>query len=334
MKHFFLTGDFQVGKSTLLKKVINELPVQSIGGFCTFTVWDLPEKKGSVYIGPAKDYFSENKKNSDNVVKKEAVSRVGIRGPMDCADKKTQSLSKGPVAYPEVFDQMGVKILEQAEETQLIIMDEIGKMEQKAEQFCARVRKLLEQSTPVFGVLRKEGNTPLQEWIRSQPSIELIEVSPENRDCLKEELVRRLQHEINRRIDSCGAFVFRKHEKQIQVLMIHGRKGWAFPKGRIEEGETLKETAIREVYEETGIRIKLTDHFSYDVPSGLPEEKRKVTYFLAEEAEGMIRPQFSEVRDAAWVTAEQAAKRIHFPEDLPAYLAAWDAFAGNKGGKK
>lgn len=40
-----------------------------------------------------------------------------------------------------------------------------------------------------------------------------------------------------------------------QVLLIKSPSGvWTFPKGMVEEGEDLKDTAIREVQEETGVK--------------------------------------------------------------------------------
>lgn len=39
------------------------------------------------------------------------------------------------------------------------------------------------------------------------------------------------------------------------LLTRHPRRGWEFPGGKVEEGETPEEAAIREVYEETGARV-------------------------------------------------------------------------------
>jgi 8-oxo-dGTP diphosphatase len=42
------------------------------------------------------------------------------------------------------------------------------------------------------------------------------------------------------------------------LLMYDHRRGWEFPGGYVEEGESLKSAAIREVEEESGIQIRLT----------------------------------------------------------------------------
>jgi len=53
---------------------------------------------------------------------------------------------------------------------------------------------------------------------------------------------------------SSGAVVFRREGKKIKYLILHYESGhWDFPRGHIERGETERETARREIQEETGI---------------------------------------------------------------------------------
>lgn len=59
------------------------------------------------------------------------------------------------------------------------------------------------------------------------------------------------------REQTAGGVVFRRNEKtnDIEVLLTQDAKDrWTIPKGHIEEGETAKETAEREVREETGLQ--------------------------------------------------------------------------------
>jgi len=42
-----------------------------------------------------------------------------------------------------------------------------------------------------------------------------------------------------------------------EILLMKGRRGWEMPQGCVEEGETIRQAAVREVKEETGIDIEL-----------------------------------------------------------------------------
>ena len=62
---------------------------------------------------------------------------------------------------------------------------------------------------------------------------------------------------------SAGAVIFRKEGGKIYYLLLHYQAGhWDFPKGIIEKGEKIEETAKREIKEETGIKdIKFIEGF-------------------------------------------------------------------------
>ncbi len=69
---------------------------------------------------------------------------------------------------------------------------------------------------------------------------------------------------------TAGGVVFRHVGERIEILMIQDRLGrWTIPKGHVEIGESLEQTAVREVAEETGLSdLKLGEkldklHFFY-----------------------------------------------------------------------
>jgi len=63
----------------------------------------------------------------------------------------------------------------------------------------------------------------------------------------------------------------------------HGAGTWAFPGGHLEFGESIEDCAIREVFEETGIRIKNLKHGPYTNDFFEAEGKHYVTLFVIAE---------------------------------------------------
>lgn len=101
---------------------------------------------------------------------------------------------------------------------------------------------------------------------------------------------------------SCGAVVFTRVGGVPHYLMIHQTAGhWGFPKGHMEPGETEEETALREIFEETGVRVTLLEGFravsEYDLP-GKPDTRKRVVFFLAEFRDQEVRVQEAEVQTA------------------------------------
>ena len=86
-----------------------------------------------------------------------------------------------------------------------------------------------------------------------------------------------------KREKSCGALVIRKNGEQYDLVLLRHRFGghWSFPKGHVEAGETERQTALREVKEETGLSIRLYDGFRESVEY-FPQAgvKKQVGYFL------------------------------------------------------
>lgn len=123
--------------------------------------------------------------------------------------------------------------------------------------------------------------------------------------------------------DSYGAVVWEQKDGIDYVLMIRTRKGWSFPKGHQEEGELPADTARREVLEETGIKITVDDGFSQVVPSALPKDDRKVTFFAGKSLVGLEKPKNDkEVDKADWIPVKEAAEKIFFEADRKVFYEA------------
>ncbi|MDO4492299.1 MAG: NUDIX domain-containing protein [Clostridia bacterium] len=122
--------------------------------------------------------------------------------------------------------------------------------------------------------------------------------------------------------DSYGAIAFAERNGQRFVLMVQSRKGWSFPKGHWEKGESPAQCAERETFEETGVRVRVNTAFVSVSPDANGESDRNVYFFIAESPEGPVPPQTAEVPAVEWVPEEDAAVRIGFAPDRDAFLSS------------
>lgn len=83
---------------------------------------------------------------------------------------------------------------------------------------------------------------------------------------------------------SCGAVVFTRLGEEIKYLLVSNLQGiYGFPKGHTELGETEIETALREVYEETNLKIELIKGFRTTDEHAIPGKEntiKQIVYFL------------------------------------------------------
>ena len=88
-----------------------------------------------------------------------------------------------------------------------------------------------------------------------------------------------------------------------KVLMIKHPEGhWGFPKGHVEIGETEKETAIREVKEETGLDIKIISDKRYTQSYIVKENVHKdVVFFIAKLENNNEKRQVEEIEEILWI---------------------------------
>lgn len=113
---------------------------------------------------------------------------------------------------------------------------------------------------------------------------------------------------------SAGGVVYRNFEGRRQIQLIQDRYGKiTLPKGKMEPGETIEETALREIREETGITgriIKLLDviRYQYEHPR-MGTVHKEVHYYLVEAEGGKLKPQMEEIRGVEWLEAPDAAER-------------------------
>ena len=118
---------------------------------------------------------------------------------------------------------------------------------------------------------------------------------------------------------SCGAIVFYRAPDEVKVLLVKNKNGryWSFPKGHVELGENERQTAIREIKEETDLDVKIHPGFretSDYCPFG--KVRKRVVFFLAEAFDDTVHIQESEIDYYIWVSFEQARSMCCYDNDL------------------
>ena len=133
---------------------------------------------------------------------------------------------------------------------------------------------------------------------------------------------------------SSGCVVF-DAEGRVLLLRRSDEGLWCLPKGTVESGETLEETAIREVREETGLEVRIVVplievRYRFYSPSDGMDVDKRVVYFLAERTGGRLKlePGFDSAR---WCTLAEATGLLHYENDRNVVRRALEALAAPSG---
>ena len=130
---------------------------------------------------------------------------------------------------------------------------------------------------------------------------------------------------------SAGGIVYRKHgKKRLWLVAQHSHhQGWVFPKGLIGDhnhGESSRQTAVREVQEETGIKGKIIAKLKKPVTYFYTWQKelrfKTVTYYLMEYVSGDIADHDWEMSQVEWLKESDVEKRLTFKSDKIAFKQA------------
>lgn len=163
INNLFLTGPRDIGKTFIIRKLQAHFAGVKWGGFLTEPA-KLPGYQMRAVQFPA-----------TNVI---AYQNPEIRNKFDI--------------FLEAFDNFGVSILKDAlENSQIILMDELGVFESGAYLFQNQVFEILNSSKPVIGVI-KDKPSPFLDKIRQRPDVGIHRVSLENREQLVDEMIQKI----------------------------------------------------------------------------------------------------------------------------------------------
>ena len=114
---------------------------------------------------------------------------------------------------------------------------------------------------------------------------------------------------------SCGVLPYRMVNSQQEFLLVFETysKCWSLPKGHIEAGETDVQTALRELYEETGLTATLDTSRCASIEYPISNFARKQVAFFLGEVAGVPKVREGEIDKFKWVTAEELQDYL-FPD--------------------
>jgi len=131
-----------------------------------------------------------------------------------------------------------------------------------------------------------------------------------------------------RELVSAGGLVYRRLQGGVQVVLagrrrLGGEMVWSMPKGRVETGESTREAALREVYEETGIsgeiEAELGDiRYSYAVHGSRSRRRRaskQVHFFLMRALGGCFADRDAEMDAVQWFPIEAAESAMTYENE-------------------
>jgi len=161
-KHVFLTGEKQVGKSTLVRR-LTALSGGRVSGFKTVRAGGVLPGRFTVHMLRAGAEDAPSEENLLFVCRCESPEK----------DRR--------------FDALGCALLADTAGAALIVMDELGPNERNAKAFQRAVLDTLDGDTPVLGVLQKADSAFLRA-IAGREDVRIFEVTPRNRETLYEVL--------------------------------------------------------------------------------------------------------------------------------------------------
>jgi nucleoside-triphosphatase len=167
--NYLLTGHPGVGKTTIIKKIVEKLKAPA-GGFYTEEIREDNMRRGFAIVTLsgfkgvlAHRNFKSRYKVGDYGVGVYTLNRIGVKEIQGCLMEK-----------------------------KVIVIDEIGKMELLSPQFQAVVEKALDADNPVLGTITLARH-PFAQKVKDRDDVKIFEVTKENRDEILKALIKELK---------------------------------------------------------------------------------------------------------------------------------------------
>ncbi|MDD4308263.1 MAG: NTPase [Thermoplasmata archaeon] len=172
-----ITGLPNSGKTQLLLKVIEMLEAEDkvVGGMITEAIIFRNKKVGFYVV----DWLTKKKRKfaHENIESTVHVEEYGV-------DMRA-------------LDAVGVKAIKKAiKEADVIVIDEVGKMEVESPGFVEAVNEAMDCDKPLILTLHKKSRNPLLQDIRRRDDLRILEVTPVNRNLLPYKIMNLMRGEV------------------------------------------------------------------------------------------------------------------------------------------
>lgn len=130
---------------------------------------------------------------------------------------------------------------------------------------------------------------------------------------------------------SCGGVVIYRGKVLLLYKNFRNRyEGWVLPKGTVEEGETYEETALREVFEEAGVKARILEYlgktsYSFKIPHDKVE--KDVHWYLMTADNYHSKPQHEEYfYHSGYYRYIEASHLLKFTNESDILVKAYDVY--------
>jgi nucleoside-triphosphatase len=169
-----LTGSPGIGKTTLIRAVLEQIEEIECAGF-----------------------YTEEKRHGGQRIGFKIITLDGQEGTLASIGRKEPTVGRYSVQVEE-FERLTLPRLDpEATPADLYVIDEIGKMELLSQKIRNKLIDLLARPSNLLATIAKKGKGFIEQ-IKDRNDIELIEVARENRDRLAEDIARRIKAELGR----------------------------------------------------------------------------------------------------------------------------------------
>ena len=173
-----ISGPFGIDKTDTLERIIEMLKEKeiSVGGMITDPIMENNRRVGYQVM----DWQSKEK-------------AVFAHIALDLSEEVN-----GYGVDLDTLDEVGVKAIRKAaENNDVILVDEIGKMQVKSEKFNKTVKAAMEVDKPMILTFQKKSRNPLLQDIRRRDDVRMLELTDVNKDLLPYKVVDLIDEELN-----------------------------------------------------------------------------------------------------------------------------------------